>query len=182
MFLNCSFELNLNHSDNVYTNLNYAVFLYNRGDRRGASTRLLTFRKNYDNLVQNQKRDIDQEVRKLECLSLLLFQFIFLKFKMQAIAAKLGPILHLGESIVNKPAAPAPASTAATASDPVQSESSKKYQDLTANTNDYYREASMASVSNIAMAGATSRLSLNSARSTIPENATGREKDFEADF
>lgn len=54
--------------ENVYTNLNYAVFLYNQGDRQGAASRLLIFRKNFDSIIQGKRADIDPEV----FLSLLL--------------------------------------------------------------------------------------------------------------
>ena len=52
-------------SENVYTNLNYAVFLYNQGDRQAASNRLVEFRKNFDAILQGKRRDIDPEVRRL---------------------------------------------------------------------------------------------------------------------
>ena len=46
----------------MYTNLNYAIFLYNQGDRLGSSNKLVSFRKNFDSIVQGKKRDIDPEV------------------------------------------------------------------------------------------------------------------------
>jgi Tfp pilus assembly protein PilF len=49
-------------SDNIYTNLNYAVFLYNQGDRQAAASRLMIFRKIYETIVQGKKKDIDPEV------------------------------------------------------------------------------------------------------------------------
>jgi hypothetical protein len=48
--------------DNIYTNLNYAVFLYNQGDRQGSANRLIAFRKNFDNILQGKGKDIDPEV------------------------------------------------------------------------------------------------------------------------
>ena len=48
--------------ENVYTNLNYAVFLYNQGDKQGAAAKLLNFRKYFDNIIQGKRRDIDPEV------------------------------------------------------------------------------------------------------------------------
>ena len=44
----------------------FAVFLYNQGDRRNASTRLLSFRKSHEALVQAKRRDIDPEVNLLK--------------------------------------------------------------------------------------------------------------------
>jgi Tfp pilus assembly protein PilF len=48
--------------ENVYTNLNYAVFLYNQGDRQAAASRLINFRKNFDSIIQGKRADIDPEV------------------------------------------------------------------------------------------------------------------------
>jgi hypothetical protein len=43
--------------------LNYAIFLYNQGDRQGAAEKLINFRKNFDSIAQGGKRrDIDSEV------------------------------------------------------------------------------------------------------------------------
>ena len=72
-------------SENVYTNLNYAVFLFNQGDRVGASTKLTQFRKYFDQIVQGGKRarDIDPEL--------------------QEISSKLGPILNLGDLAAQSP-------------------------------------------------------------------------------
>ena len=50
------------YSENVYTNLNYAVFLYNQGDKQGSASRLINFRKHFDNLQQGKGKDIDPEV------------------------------------------------------------------------------------------------------------------------
>lgn len=99
------------------------------------------------------------------------------KFKLQTIAAKLGPILHLGEASV---AQPTTVSQPQTNLNEPPSQSSKKYQELNSDQNDLYRETTMASVSNVAMAGYESRL--NSAASIRSEISNPLEKNFEADF
>ena len=48
--------------ENIYTNLNYAVFLYNQGDRQGSANRLTNFRKYFESIVQGKSKDIDPEV------------------------------------------------------------------------------------------------------------------------
>ena len=42
--------------------MNFAVFLYNQGDRQGAATRLIEFRKNFEAIIQGKRKDIDPEV------------------------------------------------------------------------------------------------------------------------
>lgn len=68
-------------SENIYTNMNYAVFLYNQGDRQGSSSRLMNFRKHFDAIVQGKGKDIDPEVHAyfnslfyLEILNIFMFK------------------------------------------------------------------------------------------------------------
>ena len=82
----------------------------------------------------------------------------------------------MGEGTVNPPA------QSQTKASETTSESSKKYQDLTNDQNELYRETTMASVSNVAMAGYDSSR-LNSAASIrTNDGLSGPEKNFEADF
>ena len=38
------------------------MFLYNQGDKQGSASRLINFRKHFDNLQQGKGKDIDPEV------------------------------------------------------------------------------------------------------------------------
>lgn len=111
--------------ENIYTNLNYAVFLYNQGDRQGSANRLTNFRKYFESIVQGKSKDIDPEL--------------------QEISAKLGPILSLGELARPK----------ASLDTEAESKSSQKYATISNATDEtgdsYKREASVASVSNVGM-------------------------------
>jgi hypothetical protein len=51
------------NSDNIYTNLNYSIFLYTQGDRLNSTNKLIHFRKNFDSILQGKRRDIDPEVK-----------------------------------------------------------------------------------------------------------------------
>jgi hypothetical protein len=46
--------------------LNYAIFLYNQGDRQNATNKLINFRKNFDSILQGKRREIDPEVKILD--------------------------------------------------------------------------------------------------------------------
>ncbi len=67
-------------SENVYTNLNYAVFLYNQGDKQGAATRLITFRKIFDTIIQGKRKEIDPEVSYLSSKVVQSNEFVILNF------------------------------------------------------------------------------------------------------
>lgn len=58
------------------------MFLYNQGDRQGAATRLITFRKNFDSIVQGNRREVDPEVSvySSECLNLEYVELAFFLF------------------------------------------------------------------------------------------------------
>ncbi len=49
-------------NENIYTNMNYAVFSYNQGDRHKSSSCLMNFRKHFDTILQGRGKDIDPEV------------------------------------------------------------------------------------------------------------------------
>ena len=50
-------------SENIYTNLNYSVFLYNQGDRQGSASKLTNFRRHFESIIQGKSKDIDPEVK-----------------------------------------------------------------------------------------------------------------------
>ena len=140
--------------ENVYTNLNYAVFLYNQGDRMGASAKLMGFRKNFETIAQGGKRirDIDPEL--------------------QEISSKLGPMLNVGEIPAKTPATPSkhavkpepPVSSEQPANDSAQKYVNEDSSSLSA----YRRESTVASVSNVGFNGSSSaNLRNSSAMSTV---------------
>ncbi|CAF0853209.1 unnamed protein product [Brachionus calyciflorus] len=116
--------------ENVYTNLNYAVFLYNQGDRQGAASKLIEFRKNFDSILQGKRRDIDPEL--------------------QEISSKLGPILNIGE--ISRPKNKEVESNFQSNADVAQ-----KYSNVSKPVDDsgenYRRESTVASVSNVGFNG-----------------------------
>lgn len=151
--------------ENVYTNLNYAIFLYNQGDIKNASVRLNNYHKYYGQLVQAKKRDIDPEL--------------------QSIAARLGPILNFGSDIKSNQQSDQQKQQI-TNEEPVSSqtseESSKKYQDLNSQ-NQFYRESSVATISNIdPRSGLTSAMSTRSYTSSALEQMQMKDKDFTDDI
>ncbi len=154
MLENFKFKI-LNKSENVYTNLNYAVFLYNRGDRQGASQRLISFRKHFENIVHGQAKDIDPEL--------------------QEVSSKLGPILNLGDLAGKTKSSYSTETDSASAS-----KSSQKYTNISNNTDltgdAYNRESTVASVSNIGMNRENTRT--NSATFNLNESLAMR-KNFE---
>ena len=129
--------------------------MYNQGDRMGASARLVSFRKNFEAIVQGGKRirDVDPEL--------------------QEISSKLGPMLNVGElpakdqasssSKAVKPSAPAPDQKPA-------NDSSQKYVNENSSLSLYRRESTVASVSNVGFNGASSaNVRTNSAMSTTSQ-------------
>jgi hypothetical protein len=90
------------------------------------------------------------------------------------VAAKLGPILHLGESLANE------SKQVPTIQEPNRSESSFKYEKNEIET-DYYRETTIATVSGIAIPD-SDRSALDSARSSYAGESAEKDKDFASNF
>ena len=82
----------------------------------------------------------------------------------------------MGEAAVSQPAV-VPVSQPQINEPP--SQSSKKYENLTSDQNELYRETSMASVSNVAMAGYDSR---STSAASVRSESTNSLKNFEEDF
>ena len=161
--------------ENVYTNLNYAVFLYNQGDRQAAATRLVTFRKIFDAIIQGKRREIDPEL--------------------QEISSKLGPVLNVGE-LVKPPQAANPHETTPTSAKKKQQQqlavvdqfaSAAKYANISQAVNEtgdaYRRESTMASVSRIGIHGdsAANLRSESAAAATRPTTSELVRKSFGAE-
>jgi hypothetical protein len=151
-------------SENVYTNLNYAVFLYNQGDRQGAATRLINFRKIFDSIIQGKRKEIDPEVGFYHAdkykVNIFDFKLFFFLFKLQEISSKLGPILNVGD-LVKPPSSSPKEQPAAITNAPSSSETSaQKYTSITKPTEEsgdaYKREFTMASVSRVGFHGESS--------------------------
>ena len=149
--------------------MNYAIFLYNQGDRQGAAEKLINFRKNFDSIVQGGKRrEIDSEVINNKTLNFNsrtiynIFLIYQIKKKLAEVSSKLGPILNITNNSEVKSNLP---TTSSSSSD--QSLSAQKYTSIsdsaTTNTNNYKRESTVASASNVGVDGTTSRI--NSAAS-----------------
>lgn len=182
------------YSENVYTNLNYAVFLYNQGDRQGAASRLITFRKNFDSIVQGKRRDIDPEVKinkymTAEFIVFNIYKKVNLNFfsKLQEISAKLGPILNVGETSNTKPK-PIEPPQSPTPYNP--GESAQKYTNISKDGNDpvtdnqfYTREPTLASVSNVDFGGdGSSSRPVSTLGSSRPSTSTSSTADLKKKF